>query len=183
MVSPYQAATISLGNDPSTSFAEDVSIFEFPSSKYEGERDITRNFFDITTANELAGIDQNNIICMFTVGYPSLFTEYIIDDADIENVKVKELKSLYSRIFLQTAADIPSMEFHRSMRIHRDGPVSISYFDGFSGSPVFFVHQDRGKQCHLGFSGIIRLGANEIFHIYEASYLQRILDTYIEMIC
>jgi hypothetical protein len=81
-----------------------------------------------------------------------------------------------------TASDTP-MEFHITMRIHRDAPVSISNFHRFSGAPVFSIHQDRTKQCHLGFARMIRLGENEIFHIYDASYVKRILDIYIGTSC
>jgi hypothetical protein len=57
-----------------------------------------------------------------------------------------------------------------------DHTLTIDDFDGLSGSPVFFLYEDDGRQSRLGYAGMVRLASNGLFHVYEGRYIKQMLE-------
>ena len=68
------------------------------------------------------------------------------------------------------------MPAHIEFRTRGDHALTLDTLDGLSGSPVFFLYADDTRQSHLGYSGMIRLAANNIFHVYEGRYIKEMLE-------
>ena len=80
--------------------------------------------------------------------------------------------SRFSKLYLETDRK-HSMPAHNEFRTRRDHTMVLDNLDSLSGSPVFFLYQDDTRQSHLGYAGMIRLAANNIFHVYEGRCISK----------
>jgi hypothetical protein len=154
--------------------AEDIIFLTFQPQTH-GHVDLTRLFFDLTQTRTMDEVGAQDVTLYFTVGYPTEFAELVGNLDDPEAMSFEGYISRFSKIYLETDRK-PSMAAHVEFRVHRKQPVTLSNFDSISGSPVFFIYRDSTNQHHTGFAGMIRLGANNIFHVYEGYQIKRIIE-------
>lgn len=173
-VTPNEAMSIRYG-DSEYRFAEDVQFIVY--EKNRNGRNLSNCFVDIglETLPDLRAVSKDDLIAVFSIGYPSAGTIY---DFDMDNEAVpRNMKVVhgFSKLILENDWQ-EGMEYHLTLRQHERYPEKIAHLDGFSGGPVFFFYKDHSLQVQMGFAGMVRLGGNGIVHIYEADHMKKILD-------
>jgi hypothetical protein len=174
-ITPSEAASISYGGNIEYRFAEDVQFVAYEESR--SNRNLSGYFVDIDfdALLDLRSVPKGQLVAMFSIGYPSAWASYdfeLDEEALPQNMQVTH--RFGKLIFANDWAE--GMEFHLTLRQHEKYPETITDFDGFSGSPVFFFYKEPDLQVQLGFAGMIRLGGNGIVHVYEATHMRKILD-------
>src|SRR5271169_2319384 len=143
MVSPSQSSTLSFG-DINYKFAEDLLFLQFEPPRYNTE--IVNLFYGLDNIPDLSEVELDRVLILFTVGYPTQFIDYDIDFTNPEEPILKEIRQSYCKLYLEFSPEC-TMEYHRTLRVHSKMPLQRDVdFDGFSGSPVFFLHQDKQQQ-------------------------------------
>jgi hypothetical protein len=171
-ISASTISTISFGDDVDHRFAEDILFLEYDPKKYN--HDISSCFLHLTDELfELDKISRDQVMFFFSLGYPSRLVGLELNEDDPENVFLKEIRTGYTKIFLEYVGTLE--QYHITLRLRPNIHLDVADCDGFSGAPVFFVYQDITGQCKLGFAGIVRQGGNGLFHIYDAMYLKQLL--------
>ena len=173
-ITPNEATGITY-NKVEYRFAEDVQFVQYQADR-DG-RDLSRYFVDIDLEGlaDLRAVSQNQLVAIFSIGYPSAWTSYDFDLDDDWAPRDMEVTHRFGKLIFANGWT-EGMEFHLTLRQHPNYPETIADLDGFSGSPVFFFYKDASLQVHLGFAGMIRLGGNGIVHVYEAAHVKKILD-------
>jgi hypothetical protein len=174
-ITPNQAASLT-HDRRDYGFAEDIQFVEYEAQR--GDRDLASFFADIDfdALPDLRPVPKQQLVAVFSLGYPSDFASYhfdLDDDAVPQNAQVTHR---WGKLVLANDWEEGDMEFHLTLRQHEKYPETIKDFDGFSGSPVFFFYKDAHSQVRLGFAGMIRLSGNGIVHVYEAAHMKKILD-------
>lgn len=157
---------------------EDIFLAEYRS--VPDGRNLDPHFlrFDLDELPDLRSVPADRIVLTFAIGYPTRFSSFETT-FDAEDMPVGlDVVSRWCKLYLEPRApDAWDRDYRLPLRLHREFHADLGDPDGFSGSPVFFVHQDESKQAHLGFAGMIaEANADGRFSIYEAAYIRQVVD-------
>ncbi len=153
--------------------AEDIILLQFDPQAHSVNP--APLFFDMTRMLTLDEVREQNVTLYFAVGYPTVFAELVGNFDDPDAMSFEGYMSRFSKLYLETNRS-ESMPAHIEFRTRQDHTMTIDDLDGLSGSPVFFLYEDDSRQSHLGYAGMIRLAANNIFHVYEGRYIKQMLE-------
>jgi len=159
---------------PGYGFAEDIQFIEYESRP--NHRDLSHHFVDLDFESLpcLRSVSKDQLVAVFTIGYPSHFNSYDIDFDDEFQPHEVRIAHRYSKLILSNDWT-EGMELHLTLRQYEKYPEIIDQLDGFSGSPAFFFYKEASGQVSLGFAGMVRLGGNGVVHVYEAAQIKRLL--------
>jgi hypothetical protein len=156
---------------------EDILLVE-----YHAERDrrpLDRYFlsFDLDEIATLSTVPESQIILIFSIGYPTRFSDYEITFDESEIPVTADVVSRWVKLYLQERErEGWDLETRIPLKVHERYHAEIGDPDGFSGSPVFFIWQDDTRQTHLGFAGMITHGnSGGAFQIYPAETIKEII--------
>lgn len=171
---------ISLSADGvATADLDDIKILRYQSNQKPEVLDARFFRNDITAMANLESVDAEKVVLIFTVGFPlhNGKTEFDFDEDTHEFANVN-VSTASTKLYLQQTPRIQKDPPHRiPLEVHDEFSVPEGYdFNGFSGAPVFFIHQDEDKAAHLGFAGMIcEVLFDERLELYPGSIIQNIL--------
>lgn len=170
LLTPSGSVKISY-HEPGAEFLEDLLILTFEREKQNLDK-LNAQFLQIDAVPCLDEVDPARIIQFSTVAFPSIGNR---PQLNAEGLGYEEFRTGFSRLALEPSEDL-TMDHHLAFRVKEATPKARD-FDGFSGSPVYFLFAGEGGQAQLGWAGIVRLGGNGILHVYLASEIRRQIDT------
>lgn len=111
----------------------------------------------------------------FLVGFPT--SSMVIElDPDGE-LRLDKFTPRWIRQDLEQASPEPLDPDNREIFVKHQRSTRLSIDpDGLSGSPVFSIVSDRGKERHLRFDGIVTHARGDRFAVYPSAFIRHILD-------
>lgn len=172
-LSPSEVVQI-LGFESTSKDVGDIVLAEYRSEQRGAQ--LSPHFYnlDIEGAADLRRVPKDNVQVIFTVGYPSRFTDYDTVISEAGDITGANLVSRWAKIYLQQT---PTLGIDREglvpFEVHEDYQIDLGDPDGFSGAPVFFVYLDETRIARLGFGGMVTYAsALGRFNVIEASYIR-----------
>ena len=176
-VTPSMVGRVGL-DGPGDPDVGDILFAEFTSPFYGV--DLSASFYDLDlhATPDLRQVPSDRVTLVFTVGYPRRFVDYDTDYTDDYEPTDVRVVSRWVKVYLEQAEPLPMDKPGLiPLQVHSRYDVRIGDPDGFSGSPVFFLYQDAGRQSRLGFAGMVTF-ASELgrFNMVEATHIRAACD-------
>ncbi|TXL71738.1 hypothetical protein FHP25_29060 [Vineibacter terrae] len=168
LVTPCGSVLVSY-DQPEMQYAEDLLILMF--TRGEKRPEFNLRFLDINRVSTLDEAKAGEIVSYFITAFPSVGSKYNLTE---DGMALAEVISGFARLTLEPS-EANVMDGHIAFHVKENVPKERN-LDGYSGAPVFFVWLDASKNAHLGFAGIVRLGGNNILHVYDGDRIRRIIQ-------
>ncbi|MGB3834241.1 MAG: hypothetical protein WA975_20530 [Mesorhizobium sp.] len=115
----------------------------------------------------------------FLVGFPT--SSMVIELDPNGEPRLDKFTPRWIRQDLEQASPEPLDPDNREMFVKHQRSTRLSIDpDGLSGSPVFSIVSDRGKERHLRFDGIVTHARGDRFAVYPSAFIRRVLDSIVD---
>jgi len=122
-------------------------------------------------------INREAILAIFAIGYPTQFSRFEPGYDEAREESSLEVASGWCPLYLErTEPSVWDTPHRLPLQLHPSYRNAIGDPDGFSGAPVFLLHQDVAHQVQLAFVGMITHASHDgRFMVYDATHLREIV--------